>query len=46
MATTTAMLPLGATRDLRVRLPGPRCAAGEEPGRGTVRAGDQEVTSR
>jgi len=40
------VLPAGATRDLRVRLPGPRCDAGEEPVRGTVVGGEREVTQR
>lgn len=40
------VLPPGATRDLRVRLPGPRCDAGDEPVSGTVRAAGREVTQR
>lgn len=40
------VLPPGATRDLRVRLPEPRCDAGDEPVRGTVRAPDGVVTQR
>ena len=38
------VLPPGATRDLRVRLPEPRCDAGDERVRGTVRAADGEVS--
>lgn len=40
------VLPPGATRDLRVRLPEPRCDAGDEPVRGTVRAPDGQITRR
>lgn len=40
------VLPPGATRDLRVRLPDPRCDAGDEPVRGTVVSGEREVTQR
>lgn len=38
------VMPPGATRDLRVRLPEPRCDAGDEPVQGTVRATGGEVT--
>lgn len=38
------VLPPGATRDLRVRLPEPRCDGGDERVRGTVRATGGEVT--
>ncbi len=40
------VLPPGATRDLRVRLPQPVCGAGDEPVRGTVRSPGGEVTQR
>lgn len=40
------VLPPGATRDLRVRLPPPRCRAGDEPVRGTVRSDSAGVTNR
>lgn len=40
------VIPPGETRDLRVRLPEPRCDAGDEPVRGTVTAGDGETTQR
>lgn len=40
------VVPPGETRDLRVRLPEPRCDAGEEPVRGTVVAGGRETTQR
>jgi hypothetical protein len=40
------VLPPGATRDLRVRLPGPRCGAGDEPVGGTVRTPGEVVTQR
>lgn len=40
------VLPPGATRDLRVKLPEPACDAGDEPVRGTVRAPGGEVTQR
>ncbi|HEX4976750.1 MAG TPA: hypothetical protein VFV40_02690 [Nocardioides sp.] len=46
VAEQDIVLPPGATRDLRVRLPAPRCDAGDEPVRGTVRSDGREVTRR
>ncbi len=40
------VLPPGATRDLRVRLPEPRCDAGDEPVRGTVLTEGRATTQR